>query len=70
MITHEMLKQNPQQAADEIAADIRAQDGSLAPAYAAIEAMLEHVRASGLPVESLLPEEARLGFLGRKHKDG
>jgi hypothetical protein len=70
MVDPKILRNNPDQAAEQIAQAIRASGGSLQPVYESIEAALARVERSGMPPEALLPAEARLGFLGRQKKDG
>lgn len=63
--------QSPETVADELASEIREQGGSFEPAYRALEAGIEQVRQSGLPLESvLLQGEPGLGFAAADVRDG
>ncbi len=71
MTSPQTFTQNPERAADEIQSEIKAKGGSLEAVHDALEAALNSYEASaGLPPESLLPEEARQRFLGRRLKKG
>jgi len=57
--------------ADQVAAQIRQQGGSLEPAYQAFETGIAQLQQSGLPLESIVPAgEQGLGFAARHPKDG
>jgi hypothetical protein len=61
----------PEHLAEQVAAQIMSQGGSLAPAYKAFESGLAQFQQSGLPLESLIPTgEHGLGFSAQHTKDG